>query len=151
MDEIQIFHRALTLEESQITDRGFDQIYKDEEVEMESHEKVSCVALQGNRFIGCAAGLAHKNGVEYSGWFYLSDLFVRQEFRCQGIGEKLLMALEKKLIECGIKHIWLWTSGEKSLRFYDRNGYFQFTEMERWYSDGSSRIGLRKSLQSEMK
>lgn len=144
---IQIANRELTSEEIVLVNAGFDQLSIEEGVEIESTEKVNFVAMHEDRMIGCAAGLAHKNGDQYSTWFHLTDLFVEKEFRDQGLGAELLKELEEKVKSLGIQNIWLWTSGSSSLRFYARQAYQQFTAMENWYSDGSSRIGLRKNLE----
>jgi predicted N-acetyltransferase YhbS len=143
---IRILNRKLTADETQRVNSGFDALSLEEGVELESTERISFVALNNNSFIGCATGQAHKNGAEYSGWFYLTDLFVEKEFRDMGLGSNLLKQLEVRLKTLGIQNVWLWTSGQSTLRFYDRHGYIPFTEMENWYSDGSSRVGLRKSI-----
>lgn len=146
MYDINIINRELTPEESELVNSGFDDLSLEEGIEIESTERISFVALNGNSLVGCSSGLAHKNGKIYSGWFYLTDLFVQKEFRNQGLGSELLKAIEEKTKTIGVKNIWLWTSGALSLRFYDRYGYKQFTKMENWYSDGSSRVGLRKQI-----
>lgn len=146
MNNITIVHREMTAEETKQMDQGFEELYVDEGIAKESSDRYSVVAMQGENFIGCASGLAYKNGDEYSGWFYLSDLFVEKAYRSQGLGAELLNALEEKVITIGVKQIWLWTSGEKTLRFYHRQGYHQFTALENWYSDGDSRVGLRKNF-----
>lgn len=146
MSDITIVNRALTSEELEQVNSGFDQLSIEEGVAIESTQRISFVALYGNKLVGCATGLAHKNGAHYSGWFYLTDLYVDKEFRNQGLGSDLLKKLEENTQTIGIKNIWLWTSGLPSLRFYDRHGYKEFANMENWYSDGSSRVGLRKNM-----
>lgn len=146
MQQFEILNREMTPEEIVKMNSGFDQLSLEEGVELESSEKLTFVALNENTFVGCASGSMNKNGDSFSGWFFLSDLFVEKEFRSQGLGSELLKAMEERAIAKGMKHIWLWTSGAKSLRFYARHGYEQFTSMESWYSDGSSRVGLRKNL-----
>ena len=146
MNKISILNRGMTPEELTRVNLGFDELSLEEGVELESSDRFSFVALQENTFIGCASGLANKNGENYSGWFYLTDLFVEKEYRNYGLGTKLLKAIEQYAVTAGIKHFWLWTSGDKALRFYKRHGYMKFTEMENWYSDGSSRVGLRKDF-----
>lgn len=146
MNNINIVNRELTAEEIESVNSGFDNLSLEEGVEIESTERISFVALNGNSFIGCSSGLAHKNGEKYSGWFYLTDLFVDKAFRNQGVGANLLKKLEEKTRTIGVQNIWLWTSGLSTLKFYGRHGYKKFTEMENWYSDGSSRIGLRKKI-----
>jgi len=146
MREINIINREMTTDEVDQMNVGFDQLSLEEDVALESSDRLSFVAMKDGIFIGCASGLANKNGENYSGWFFLADLYVKKKYRSKGIGFELLKALEAKAISIGVKYIWLWTSGEKALRFYARYGYHKFTEMENWYSDGSSRVGLRKNL-----
>lgn len=146
MNNISIEHRQLTAEEVEQVNSGFDALSFEEDVELESTERMSLAAMYGNRLVGCSSGLAHKNGKHYSGWFHLTDLFIEKEFRNQGLGSTLLKELEQKLRMIGVENIWLWTSGVPTIRFYERHGYSQFVEMENWYSDGSSRIGLRKTI-----
>ncbi|HSQ85910.1 MAG TPA: GNAT family N-acetyltransferase [Desulfobacterales bacterium] len=149
MNGITIIKRELTSEEIEYVNSGFDDLYSEEGIELESKERISLVALNGDRLIGCAIGSAHKNGENYSGWFHLTDLYVEKEFRNEGLGTDLLKELEESNRTAGIQHIWLWTSGQSTLRFYKRHGYIEFAEMENWYSDGSSRIGLRKTIRKQ--
>eukprot|EP00039_Didymoeca_costata_P022375 m.346621 g.346621 ORF g.346621 m.346621 type:complete len:159 (-) comp29628_c0_seq1:32-508(-) len=146
MSGVQIVQRELTPEEMEAINTGFDTLCKEEDVALESTERMGFVALKEGSLIGGLSGLAHKNGEQYSGWFHLTDLFVVKEHRNRGIGSNLLYEMEEKGKELGIHNIWLWTSGPGALRFYDRHGYTQFAEMEAWYSNGSSRIGLRKTI-----
>ena len=125
---------------------GFDENTIDNGVEIQSSSRHSYTALAENKFIGCSSGLAYKNGDQYSGWFYLTDLFVEKQYRSQGLGAKLLRALEKEIISIGVKNIWTWTAGYEAPEFYQKLGYEIFTQMENWYSDGSSRVGFRKNL-----
>ena len=136
----------MTADEIKRMNLGFDELTIEEGLELESSDKFSFVALEGNTFIGGASGLAYKNGKNYSGWFYLTEIFVEKEYRSKGLGTQLLKSIEAHAVSVGVKHIWLWTSGDKALRFYKRQDYKKFTEMENWYSDGSNRVGLRKDL-----
>jgi len=146
MGEIRIIERDTTSVELERINAGFDEHAVDNGVEIQSSARIGFIALDGEKFIGCASGLAYKNGIEYSGWFYLTDLFVEKEYRLQGIGSKLLKVLEEKLLQYGINKIWTWTAGYEGSEFYKRQGYEVFAEMENWYSSGDSRIGLRKEI-----
>ncbi|WP_327019014.1 GNAT family N-acetyltransferase [Croceibacter atlanticus] len=146
MKAITIVNRALTLKESNQVNLGFDTLMREEHVALEETEPIHFVAIQEDNLIGCAIGLAHKNGDVFSGWFHFTDLFVEKEFRNLGIGASLLKELEAHCKANGVTKIWLWTSGAASVRFYKRHEYSQFAELEHWYSDGSSRIGLRKTI-----
>ncbi len=146
MNEVRIVNREMTAEEIIQMNLGFDELSLEEGIEIERSERFIFVAVIENSFIGCSSGLAYKNGEKYSGWFFITDLFVTKEYRSKGLGTNLLKSLEEQAVSIGVKDIWLWTSGYKAIKFYQRQAYEQFAEMKNWYSDGSSRIGLRKNL-----
>lgn len=146
MNKISIINREMTTEEFTRMNTGFDEHSLENKVEIQESKRIGFVALDDDKFIGCSSGLAYKNGENYSGWFFLTDLFVEKEYRSNGLGTKLLKSIEQEIISIGLKNIWLWTSGDEALRFYRRHQYNTFFEMEEWYSDKSSRVGLRKKL-----
>lgn len=138
----------MTAVELERMNAGFDEHAVENNIEIQSSERIGFIALDGEIFIGCSSGLAYKNGNEYSGWFYLTDLFVEKAYRLHGIGSQLLKALEEKLLERGISKIWTWTAGYEGPEFYKKHGYEVFAEMEDWYSGGYSRVGMRKEIKS---
>jgi GNAT superfamily N-acetyltransferase len=146
MSEISIVEREMTPVEFARMNAGFDENTIDNDVAIQSSERMGFVALDGDDFAGCVSGLAYKNGDAYSGWFYLTDLFVEKAYRKQGLGAKLLKALEDKILACGIDKVWTWTAGYEGPGFYKKQGYTVFAEMENWYSSGHSRVGVRKQL-----
>lgn len=148
MNKILVLNREMTPEELQRMYRGFDEHTVENGVEVQSSDRFSYTAEKNKQFIGCSSGLAYKNGGSYSGWFYLTDLFVEKPYRHQGLGAKLLGALEDKIKSVGVENIWTWTAGYEAPAFYQKQGYEIFIQMENWYSDGSSRVGLRKNLGS---
>lgn len=143
---ICILKREMTDSEFQHMKHGFDEHTIENDVEVQQADRYGFVALENEKFVGCSSGLAYKNGGKYSGWFYLTDLFVEKEYRFREIGKALLSSLEEELKEKGIAKIWTWTAGYEAPAFYIKQGYKVFAEMENWYSDGSGRIGLRKEL-----
>lgn len=146
MNKVHIVKREMTDQEFARMNQGFDEHALENDVAIQEADRFGFVAVDGQSFVGCSSGLAYKNGETYSGWLFLTDLFVEKGYRSKGIGAQLLQSLEKEVATKGIKYIFLWTSGDGALRFYQRQGYSAFTEMENWYSDGSSRVGLRKDL-----
>jgi GNAT superfamily N-acetyltransferase len=146
MHKISLIEREMTPQELDQMNAGFNQNSLEHGVATQSSDRFGFVATTGELFIGCSSGLAYKNGDEYAGWFYLTDLFVEKEYRWQGLGTVLLAALEEKILTHGINNIWTWTAGFEAPVFYAKQGYQVFAEMEKWYSDGSSRLGLRKKL-----
>lgn len=146
MKNVIILNRAISTAEMERINIGFNELMIEEGLDLESSEQISFVAIEDNIFIGGVSGHAYKNGDNYSGWFYITDLFVEKAYRSKGLGSQLIIALENQLKSKEIKNIWLWTSGDKAIQFYERQRYKIFTEMNNWYSDGSSRVGLLKQL-----
>lgn len=146
METIKLIKRDITTDELDRVHRGFDNHAIDNGVAVQSSVRYGFVAQDKHEFIGCSSGLAYKNGDVFSGWCYITDLFVKKEYRAQGIGAQLLIALEQELKATGIIQIWTWTAGYEAPGFYQKQGYHKFTEMEAWYSDGSPRVGFRKRL-----
>jgi GNAT superfamily N-acetyltransferase len=146
MHKISIVEREMTPVEFARMNAGFDENTLDNGVAIQSSERMGFVALEDDDFIGCVSGLAYKNEDAYSGWFYLTDMFVEKAYRKQGLGAQLLKALEDKLLACGIDKIWTWTAGYEGPGFYKKQGYTIFAELENWYSTGHSRVAVRKQL-----
>jgi len=63
------------------------------------------VAEENGKIIGFASGITNHK------WFYLSDMWVHEDYRRQGLGAKLLKLLEDKVKSAGMEHIWTWTTG----------------------------------------
>lgn len=146
MSDIRIINREMSPAEFTRMKAGFDEHTLEKAVEIQTADRFGFVAMEGEVFIGCSSGLAYKSGEQYSGWFYLTDLFVEKAYRSQGVGAQLLRQLEEIVVAIGVKHAWVWTAGYEAPPFYQKQGYEIFTEMEDWYSDGSNRVGLRKEL-----
>jgi len=146
MSTISIVERDMTSTEFARLRSGFEQSALEHGIAIESSKRLGVVALNGGDFIGAASALAYKNGVEYTGWCYLTDLYVEKQYRGCGLGTKLLDALERALRRSGGLRIWTWTGSHEAPSFYAKRGYAVFAELEAWYSDGRSRIGLRKDL-----
>ena len=104
-------------------------------------ERYQFVAEENDIIIGFASGLTkHK-------WFYLSDLWVHENRRRQGLGSKLLKMLEEKVKSIGMEHIWTWTTGSGNSIFYEKQGYTAFTVFENYCEiKGYHKTGYRKDL-----
>jgi GNAT superfamily N-acetyltransferase len=146
MNKVEILAREMSPKELDRMYAGFNEHTLEKGVEIQTSDRFSYTAVLSDKFVGCVSGLAYKDGETYSGWFYVTDLFVEKEFRSQGLGGSMLAKLEAKLKLIGIQKAWLWTAGYEASVFYQKQGYEVFYQMEAWYSDGSSRIGLMKTL-----
>ena len=47
------------------------------------------------------------------------------------LGSKLLKILEEQVLEIGVNCIWTWTAGYEAPKFYQKQGYEIFAEMEK--------------------
>ena len=106
-------------------------------------ERYTLVAMDGDIFVGCASGLTNDNGR----WLTLTNLFINQKYRRQGIGATLLAKFEQKALAIGIKNMWRWTAAYDAPAFYRGKGYLILAELENWYPNGDSQIGLHKVLE----
>ncbi len=141
-NNIKFIEREMTKSELKLMNQGFDQhMAKFNNLPLKK-KRFTIVITDKNNFIGCASGLTNDN----KEWFYLTDLFVNEKYRGQGLGAKILKQLENKVAKLGIKHIWTWTAGFEAPSFYKKQGYKIFTEMKDWYKSGHSRVGLLKNF-----
>ncbi len=146
MSQLSIVKREISQTELNRIHAGFDEHALEMGVKIQRSKRFTYTALDQGKFIGCSSGLAYLNGEEFNGWFYLTDLYVEREYRTQGLGARLLRALEKEISSVGVSDIWTWTAGYEAPGFYLKQGYHIFSEMENWYSDGSSRVGLKRNI-----
>jgi len=146
MSAIHILEREMTDAELARRRAGSDEYTIEQGNPIQTSEQFNFVALDGEAYIGCAVGVAYKNGLVYNGWAYLSELFVEKPYRGQGLGAAILCRLEERVARLGITSIWTRTAGYEAPRFYSKQGYQVCFELENWYSAGHSHIGLRKAL-----
>ena len=142
MTAISFIERAMTTAELAQMNAGFDQHATEHGNPPVPSKRYGFVVMDGETFIGCASGLTNDN---YQ-WFYLTDLFIKKDYRGQGLGTEILNKLEERLVEVGIKNIWIWTAGYEAPGFYKSQGYTVFAEMKNWYVSGHARVGLWKKL-----
>lgn len=136
-----ILQREITREELDEIYSDFDSILIQDGVLPEKESRHQFVAEENGRIIGLASGLMHHQ------WFYLSDLWVRKEYRDRGLGSYLLTCLEDKVYRLGARHIYTWTSGPRNPVFYENRGYRIFTVFENYYGiDHYPQMGYRKDL-----
>ena len=139
----------MTITDRNVTKQELDDIYKDfKNIEAKygvpdaKSNRYNITAEEDGKVIGFASGLTNHK------WFYLTDLWISDEYRNQKLGSKILKLLEDKVKSKGIKHIYTWTTGyNKNEIFYEKQGYKTFTVFEDFFEvkDGHH-IGLRKDL-----
>jgi ribosomal protein S18 acetylase RimI-like enzyme len=77
------------------------------------------------------------------GWLYIVGLWVDDNFRGMGLGEKLLLASEDKAKEKGCQGACLFSYSSQAPKFYERNGYLAFAALEDFYP-AHSKIFMKK-------
>ncbi|WP_434059891.1 GNAT family N-acetyltransferase [Myroides odoratimimus] len=79
------------------------------------------------------------------GTLEIQNLAVKESYRGQGLGKKLMLAAERVAVERNCKYISLNTFSFQASDFYQSLGYEIFAE-EKDYPLGYSKIYLRKVL-----
>lgn len=102
---IRFVEREMTQAEFERMNAGFDQHTIEQNNPIQTSERYGFVVTDADLFVGCASGLAYKNGAKFNPWFYLSDLFIEKNYRGQGFGSTLLSKLEARVAALGIEHI----------------------------------------------
>ena len=136
-----ITDRNITKDELDRIYDDFKKIEKQDGVPDANTKRYEYIAEENNEIVGFVSGLTNHQ------WFYLSDLWVHEDYRRKGLGTKLLLMLETRIKSIGIKHIYTWTSGFINPKFYEKQGYSVFTIFEDFYEiEGYHQIGYRKDL-----
>ncbi|MCL1787244.1 MAG: GNAT family N-acetyltransferase [Defluviitaleaceae bacterium] len=138
---MKITDREITKEELDVIYEDFKKIEIQDGVPQIERERHSITAEENGMVVGFASGLTHHK------WFYLSDLWVHEDYRRQGLGTKVLAMLEAKVKSLEIEHIYTWTSGFINPKFYEKQGYYVFTVFEDFFQvEGYHHIGYRKDF-----
>ena len=136
-----ITDRDVTKQELKDIYDDFKKIERQDGVPDVAQVRHSITAEENGIVVGFASGLTNHK------WFYLSDLWVHEDYRRQGLGTKILAMLEEKIKSIGIEHIYAWTSGFINPKFYEKQGYKTFTVFEDFFEvEGYHYIGYRKDF-----
>jgi GNAT superfamily N-acetyltransferase len=84
-------------------------------------------------------------GEVYWDWFYIDLLWVKEELRGHGYGQRLLMRAEEEARERGAKQAYLDTFSFQAPDFYKGHGYQVFGELPD-FPPGHKRFFLKKQL-----
>lgn len=98
----------------------------------------SCVVRNGDKIVAGGRGITNMGALEIRG------LWVDEGLRGQGVGEKLLSAIESEGRRRGAKRAMLYTFTWQAEAFYQRMGYRTFSRFE--FPDGPERIDMKKEL-----
>lgn len=100
-----------------------------------------CVVLKapGGEVVG---GLI---GDTYYEWLYINLMFVKDELRGKGFGQKIMALAEEEARRRGVKNIYLDTFSFQAPEFYEKLGYHVFGELKD-FPPGHTRYFMTKKL-----
>lgn len=84
-------------------------------------------------------------GEIFWGWLHIDLLWVREELRGQGYGQRLLFQIEEEARKLGAKNVFLDTFSFQAPEFYKKYGYRVFGELKD-FPQGQQRFFLTKPL-----
>lgn len=84
-------------------------------------------------------------GATYWDWLYINLMWVREDLRGQGYGQRLLAKAEAEARQRGAHHAYLDTFSFQAPGFYQKNGYQVFGELPD-FPQGHQRYFLKKEL-----
>ncbi|OAH49447.1 GNAT family N-acetyltransferase [Microbacterium oleivorans] len=111
-----------------------------DEVRAELEDNFGCVALDGERIVGCVRARVDGD------LLLIGRIAIAPDQQGSGLGTALLSAVEERGLEAGATTAELFTGSlsEANLRLYEREGY---EESERVPGDdGTAQVFLRKQL-----
>lgn len=130
---------AATADELQILDQELD-AFNDNATGLSDRQSIGIsVRDRAGRMVG---GL---KGITALGWLYVSNLWLDEGYRGQGLGSDLLRRAERQAVARGCRRSCLSSFSFQAPDFYLRHGYEVFGQLED-YPDGETLFFLRKAL-----
>ncbi len=102
-----------------------------------NHRSLTVVAEQDGETVGGLFGYTNWE------WFFISQLWLADSVRRQGIGKRLVRAAEAEARQRGCRHAHVDTFSFQARPFYERLGYSVFGELGE-YPAGHTRYFLQK-------
>ncbi len=76
---------------------------------------------------------------------YVEVVWNDDSIRTQGLGRRMMLALEEEAKKSGVREAWLYTMSFQAKPFYEKLGYRQFAELP-WQGGKHQRHFMRKDL-----
>jgi GNAT superfamily N-acetyltransferase len=107
----------------------------------EDSGKTLCFVIQGpeKEVVGGVIGAT------YWDWLYIDLMWIREDLRGQGYGQRLLELAEEEARKRGAKNAYLDTFSFQAPNFYKKQGYYFFGELQN-FPPGHQRYFLTKKL-----
>ena len=107
----------------------------------EDHAKSVCFVLQSPDGVILGGVI----GSTYWDWLHVDLMWIKEEFRGRGYGQRLLTQVEEEARRRGAKNAYLDTFSFQAPDFYKRQGYQVFAELQD-FPAGHQRYFLKKQL-----
>jgi GNAT superfamily N-acetyltransferase len=107
----------------------------------EDNGQTMCFVIQGpnDEVVGGVIAATHWD------WLYIDLMWIKEEFRGLGYGQRLLQLAEEKAREWGVMNAYLDTFSFQAFDFYKKYGYQVFGELKD-FPVGHQRYYLTKQL-----
>ena len=101
------------------------------------------VAIKNDEIVGYVCGVLRRDGCGH-----IVSICVRPKFRGLGIGKALMLEIEKRFIELGVKCFLLevGVGNEIAQRLYMKLGYRVIGRIKNYYPDGEDAFVMRKDI-----
>lgn len=139
---MNITDREITKEEHTKICEDFRKIEIEYGIPEAKSKRLNITIDKEGEVVGFASGLTNHK------WFNLTDLWIHEKYRGQGLGSKILKMLEENVKQEGMEHIYTWTTAYNSNEiFYEKQGFRQCFVFEDFFGvDGGHHICLRKDF-----
>ena len=124
MEDIQIIATTNPKkEDKEIIDQGITE-YNLQKIGKQKYIPIASFVKENGKTIGGITGNLFWN------YLYIDIMWINETYRRNGIGRKLLDAVEKLAMENGIYRSHLCTASFQSLEFYEKCGYSVFGKLD---------------------
>lgn len=125
----------------QVVGGGLHQFNVQQVGDSQSHNICFVIYNREQEVVGGLVGETHW------GWFYINLMFIKEELRGRGYGQKLLQMAEEEARTLGATRAYLDTFSFQALDFYKKYGYEVFGALEA-FPPGHQRYYMSKQLTS---
>ncbi len=139
---MEFTNREITGDEYNKICEDFRKIEIEHGISEANTKRINITVEEDCNIVGFASGLTNHE------WCNLTDLWICEKYRGQGLGAKILKMFEEKAKSEKIKHIYTWTTAYNfNEKFYEKQGYKQCLVFEDFFGKkGSHHICLRKDI-----
>lgn len=111
-----------------------------EEVEFELRDNLGCVAIAGTRLVGVARAVADGD------MLLVGRIAIAPDQQGEGIGSRLLEAVEQRGVESGCRRAELFTGSlsAQNIALYESRGYRESARIDQ--GDGTAQVFLQKEI-----